>query len=89
MYKFKVDKRCSRCRRLYSATLKNPTICGECWQKYVAPQRKKYGLTPTPNVNVEVIAKREIEKKKYLEWMREEMQSDNFGKRVRVKKKFK
>lgn len=63
-------------------------MCSSCL-RVVKTQRRKIGLTEIPKINEVVVEKRAREKRKYKDWLSEEMSSDNFGTKVKIKRKFK
>lgn len=62
-------------------------MCSSCL-RVVKTQRRKVGLTEIPKINKNVVEKRTIGKKRFLDWYKEELVSDDkFGKKVRIKLK--
>ncbi len=78
------DFRCLICGSIYIPNFKMPNVCGSC-SRVVKTQRRKAGLREIPKIDKDVREHRKKEKKKYLEWYKEESASDNFGKKIKIK----
>jgi len=78
---------CNVCGIRFVPGIKNPVTCGNCYITIISKQRVRAGLTPTPDVNTDIVMKHNKDKLEYKEWVREQMADSRFGRKIKVKRK--